>query len=121
LPPTGRRFFTGAPAWAASLVFSREDSNSRGQQLRQRRARTLIRTAAARNEANDYQAIRATLPVNFPGLDDVVSDIFEAMLAGRLRREDVRAHVQTYITAFNRMYPTKFAKFGDARLVSLDG
>ena len=60
------------------------------------------------------------LPANFPGRDDVVSDIFEAMLDGSLRREDVKARVQTYITAHNRMFPTKYAKFGDSPLVSLD-
>lgn len=60
------------------------------------------------------------LPANFPGRDDVVSDIFEAMLDGSLPREDVKTRVQTYITAHNRMFPTNFAKFGDARLVSLD-
>ena len=61
------------------------------------------------------------LPANFPGRDDVVSDIFEAILDGSsLRREDVRTRIQAYITAHNRMYPTKFGKFGDARLFSLD-
>jgi hypothetical protein len=39
------------------------------------------------------------LPVNFPGRDDVVSDIFEAMPDRSLRREDVKARVQSYITA----------------------
>ena len=57
------------------------------------------------------------LPANFPGRDDVVSDIFEAILDGSLRREDVRTRIQAYITAHNRMYPTKF---GNARLFSLD-
>jgi hypothetical protein len=42
------------------------------------------------------------------------------MLDGSLRREDVKVRVQTYITAHNRMYPTKFIRFGDLRLVSLD-
>jgi hypothetical protein len=28
------------------------------------------------------------LPANFPGRDDVVSNIFEAMLDGSLRREE---------------------------------
>ena len=60
------------------------------------------------------------IPANFPGRDDVVGDIFEAMLGGSLRREDVRGRIQTYITAHNRMYPTKFAKFGNSPLVSLD-
>jgi hypothetical protein len=37
-----------------------------------------------------------------------------------LRREDVRARVKQFIAAHNRMYPTKYAKFGDSPLVSLD-
>ena len=32
----------------------------------------------------------------------------------------MRARVQTYITAHNRMFPTNFAKFGNSPLVSLD-
>jgi hypothetical protein len=60
------------------------------------------------------------LPANFPGRNDVVSDIFEAMLEGSLRREDVKVRIQSYITAHNRMFPTKFAKFGNSPLLSLD-
>jgi hypothetical protein len=93
-----------------------KDNISRGHLLRRQR----IRNAAFREEANDHYKIRAMLPANFPGRDDVVSDIFEAMLDGSLPREDVKTRVQTYITAHNRMFPTNFAKFGDARLVSFD-
>jgi hypothetical protein len=75
---------------------------------------------AKREQANDYYKIRAMLPASFPDKDDVVGDIFEAMLDGSLRREDVKARVQTYIAAHNRMFPTKYAKFGDSPLVSLD-
>ena len=42
------------------------------------------------------------------------------MFDGSLKREDVKARIQTYITAHNRMFPTKYAKFGDSPLVSLD-
>jgi hypothetical protein len=78
------------------------------------------RNAAKKEEANDYFRIRAMQPAGFPDKDDVVSDIFEAMLNGSLKREYVRARVQTYITAHNRMFPTKYAKFGNSPLVSLD-
>jgi hypothetical protein len=60
------------------------------------------------------------LPANFPDKDDVIGAIFEDMLTGSLKRENVRARVQAYIAAHNRMFPTKFAKFGDSQLVSLD-
>jgi hypothetical protein len=73
-----------------------------------------------REQNNDYFRIRAMLPAGFPDKDDVVSDIFEAILEGSLKREDVRVRVQNYITAHNRMFPTKYAKFGDSPLVSLD-
>jgi hypothetical protein len=46
--------------------------------------------------------------------------IFEDLLTGTLKREQVRGRIQSYIAAHNRMYPTKFAKFGDSALVSLD-
>src|ERR1700730_14439129 len=72
------------------------------------------------SEEVHYHTIRAMLPASFPDKDDVVSAIFEDMLTGTLRREDVRGRVQTYIAAHNRMYPTKYAKFGDSPLVSLD-
>jgi hypothetical protein len=49
-----------------------------------------------------------------------MSRIFEDLLSGVLRRENVRSHVKKYITEHNRLFPTNFAKFGDARLASLD-
>ncbi len=93
-----------------------KDSNSRAQKLRHQR----IRNVAVRDQNNDYYRIRAMLPASFPDRDDVVSDIFEALLGGSLRREDVRARVRSYVAAHNRMFPTRFAKFGDSPLVSLD-
>ena len=41
-------------------------------------------------------------------------------MTGNLKREEVGPRVQTYVAAHNRMFPTKFAKFGDSALVSLD-
>jgi hypothetical protein len=96
------------------------DSCSVGQQVRWRRIKTRIRTDAARNEANDYHAIRAMIPTHFPDRDDIVSRIFEDLFSGAIRRDDVRSRIKDYISEHNRMFPTKFAKFGDARLVSLD-
>jgi hypothetical protein len=67
-----------------------------------------------------YDAIRALIPANFPDRDDVVARIFEDILSGAIRREDVRSRVKNYITEHNRMFPTNFAKFGDSKVVSLD-
>jgi hypothetical protein len=89
---------------------------ARGQVLRWQR----IRSAAAREEANDYYKIRAMLPAALPDKDDVVSAVFEDLLTGALKREDVKARLQTYIVANNRLFPTKYAKFGNSPLVSLD-
>jgi len=96
-----------------------KDNYRRGILLRNQRAMNEVKRKE-RKEANDYYKIRAMLPANFPSRDDVVSNIFEAMLDGSLKREDVRARVQSFITAHNRMFPAKYAKFGNSPLVSLD-
>jgi hypothetical protein len=82
-------------------------------------ARCACRNIAVREQNNDYYKILAMLSAGCPGKDDVVSDIFEALLNGSLRRE-VRSRVQSCVAAHNRMFPTRFAKFGDSPLVSLD-
>jgi hypothetical protein len=64
--------------------------------------------------------VSAMLPAAFPDKDDVVSDIFEALANGGLRREDVRTRVRQFVTAHNRMFPTNYATFAGRRLVSLD-
>jgi hypothetical protein len=46
--------------------------------------------------------------------------MFEDMLSGLLKREDVPSRIKNYVAEFNRLYPTKYAKFGDSSLVSLD-
>jgi hypothetical protein len=96
------------------------DSNSVGQTIRFSRQRARIRTARAREEASDYHKIRDMIPVDNPHRDDIVARIFEDMLSGNLDRENVRAHVKCYVTEYNRTFPTKYAKFGDSPLVSLD-
>jgi hypothetical protein len=96
------------------------NNNSRGQQIRYARARTRAQTATRRDEANDYQKIRALFPANFPGRDDAAHDLFVAMFEGALKREDVKGRVKQFITAHYRMFPTSYAKFGDRPLVSLD-
>lgn len=104
------------PEFNSLVVEATRFSNSKAQRLRWDR----IRNNVVRSQNNDFYKIRAMLPANFPDKDDVVSAIFEDLLAGALKLVDVRTRVQKYITAHNRMFPTKFAKFGDARLVSLD-
>jgi hypothetical protein len=78
------------------------------------------RLAQRQTEANDYHAIRAIVGEHFPGRDDVISNIFEALLNKTLKREDIPAHIKRLKADHNRMFPTNFAKFGNSRLVSLD-
>jgi hypothetical protein len=79
-----------------------------------------VRVAVVRQQNNDYHTIRDLIPTSNPHRDDVVARIFEDLLVGTLKREDVRARVNLYIAEFNKLYPTKYAKFGDSPLVSLD-
>ncbi|MGN8547827.1 hypothetical protein ACQPTN_24890 [Bradyrhizobium sp. 13971] len=102
------------------IIEATANNSARGQQLRYAKARARVQSAAKREEANDYYKILAMLPANFPDRDDVVSRIFESLLDGSLRREDVRSRVKFYIAEHNRLFPTKYAKFGDSPLVSLD-
>ena len=60
------------------------------------------------------------IPLSFPGRDDVISDVFVAFGRRRLDGIDLQTYVKKAMIAYNRMYPTKFRKFGDARLISLD-
>jgi hypothetical protein len=95
---------------------NQKSANSRGQLLRYLREKNTLK----REQANDYRDILAMIPRGFPGRDDVVSAIFEDLLTGTLKRDDVRSRIQTYVSAHNQMFPTKYRKFGDAALLSLD-
>jgi hypothetical protein len=75
------------------------------------------RIQASRDQINDCHKVRAMLSPNFPDNDDIVSPIFEDILTGALKREDVRAPHPDYIAAHNR---PRYAKFGDSLLLSVD-
>jgi hypothetical protein len=111
-----KRYRKENPEFNEFVTTATADSLIIGQRLRYQRKRN----ARKREEINDYQRIHALLPSKFPEKDDVVSAIFEDLLTGSLRREDVQSRVQVYIAAHNRMYPTKYAKFGNSPLVSLE-
>jgi hypothetical protein len=91
-------------------------NTSRGQKIR----RTRVHTASVRDNNNEYYKIRDMIPENNPHRDDIVARIFEDMLNGSLKREDVPVRISRYVAEFNKLYPTKFAKFGSSPLVSLD-
>jgi hypothetical protein len=73
-----------------------------------------------REQTNDYHRIRAMVGEYFPGRDDVISNIFEALLNKTLQRADIPADIKRLKAEHNRLYPTKYRKFGDAKLISLD-
>jgi hypothetical protein len=108
------------PEFDRFVVEATANNNCRGQKIRHARARTRLQTATRRDETNDYQEILALFPASFPGRDDAAHDLFIAMFEGALQREDMKGRVKEFIAAHYRMFPTKFAKFGNSPLVSLD-
>ena len=71
-------------------------------------------------DPGDPQFIRAMQPQYFPDKDVIVNDVIVSLLEGRLDRSQIGAKIHQYIRAQNRLFPTKYAKFGNSRLVSLD-
>jgi hypothetical protein len=104
------------PEFDRLVIAATKDSNSKGQKLRW----TRVRNAVVRDDNNDYYKIRDLIPANNPNRDDIVARIFEDLLGGTLQREEVPARVKVYIAELNKLYPTKYAKFGDSPLMSLD-
>lgn len=71
-------------------------------------------------DPRDLHAISAMLPEQFPGKCDVVQSIFLALIEGRLDRSQVEHHLRRFVRDYNRQHPTKYAKFGNSLLLSLD-
>lgn len=125
LNATLKRFGVGVKAYTRlRLIDANFDSTVRAalqnttarSQVRQ----TQIQIATARQQTNDYHAIRSLIPENNPHRGDIVARIFEDLLLRSLKREDVPARVKVYIAEMNKLFPTKYRKFGDALLYSLD-
>ena len=93
-----------------------KENSARGQRIRH----TRVRTAVVRDDNNDYYKIRELIPESNPNRDDIVARIFEDLLGGTLKREEIPARIKAYIAELNKLYPTKYAKFGNSRLLSLD-
>ena len=60
------------------------------------------------------------LPAYLSDREDIAQDIFVAVHEKSLRYENVPDRVKWYIKDHVRRFPTKFAKFGDSALLSLD-
>jgi hypothetical protein len=97
-------------------------NNCRGQRIRHARARARISRLIAEADAADYRAILAMVPANFPDQNkfDVANSVVEDLLSFKIGRGQVRERVSFYVATFNQMYPTKYAKFGNRPLLSLD-
>ena len=95
-------------------------SNSKAQQRRYDPGRASI--ATRRDETNDFYKILGMVPTRLPShvRDDIAQSIVLALLEGLLQRDQVSDRVQQFVRDQDRMFPTKFAKFGDSALVSLD-
>jgi hypothetical protein len=104
------------PEFAQFVKQTTAGNTRRGNQIRYSR----IHTVAVRDSNNDYYKIRDMIPERNPHRGDIVARIFEDMLGGLLKREDVPARIPLYVAEFNKLFPTAYAKFGNARLVSLD-
>jgi hypothetical protein len=68
----------------------------------------------------DYHGIQSMLPEHFPDKDVVINEVIVSLLEGRLDRSQIAARIHWYVSDYNRMFPTKYAKFGNSLLVSLD-
>ncbi|MHC1947280.1 hypothetical protein IF803_23145 [Bradyrhizobium sp. UFLA06-06] len=97
-----------------------EDHNSNGQLRRWNSQPT--RTDQVRAQNNDYYKIRELVPRHLPDdvRDDIAQSVFLALFEGTLQRDQVDSRVRQFVQDHNRMFPTKFAKFGDSPLLSLD-
>lgn len=116
-------FYNARKADPAFDQFVREhtgESHARAQTLRWSIERTKRITAARREEANDYLSIRALVPAHIADPDEIVSRIIEDILAGALQRQDVPQRVRWFVSEREKQFPTKYRKFGDSLLLSLD-
>jgi hypothetical protein len=87
-------------------------NNARGQLRRHHRKQIRRR----RQEADDYQAIRAQVPKNWHAHDDIVQSIYRALLEGIIKREDVAQHVNRIRIAEEQLLPSHFARRTEMRL-----
>jgi hypothetical protein len=93
-------------------------TNSRAQIQRHFLSRLKNGPPAVQNR--QYVEISSLVSRYLPGRDDVVQEIFEALLDKSLHPQDVRQRIDRFVTDQNRMFPTKYRKFGNDDLVSLD-
>jgi hypothetical protein len=108
------------PAFERFVQSATYDNNGRGQRRRYQPERARIQIVRSQNE--DFQKIVDMTPAYLPPdiRNDIAQSIFVALFEGSLQRDQARARVQQFVSDHNRMFPTKYAKFGNSPLVSLD-
>jgi hypothetical protein len=108
------------PDFERFVLSATHDNNGRGQRRRYQPER--VRIQIVRDQNADFQKIVDMTPAYLPPdiRHDIAQSIFVALFEGSLQRDQVRARVRQFVLDHNRMFPTKYAKFGDSPLVSLD-
>jgi hypothetical protein len=108
------------PDFERFVLSATHDNNGRGQRRRYQPESVRIQIVRSQNE--DFQRIVDLTPAYLPPdvRNDIAQSIFVALFEGSLQRDQVSARVQGFVTEHNRMFPTKYAKFGNSPLVSLD-
>jgi hypothetical protein len=108
------------PEFDRFIVSMTAGNRSKAQALRWNPQKA--RLDAVRSEANDFRQILGMIPTGLPPdkRDDIAQSILLALLEGSLRRDQVKSRVRQFVADHNRMFPTRYAKFGDSPLVSLD-
>jgi hypothetical protein len=108
------------PDFESFLKSATADNNLKGQRRRYQPER--VRIEIVRSQNNEFKTIVDLTPAYLPPdvRNDIAQSIFLALFEGSLRRDQVKVHVQRFVTEHNRMFPTRFAKFGNSRLVSLN-
>jgi hypothetical protein len=71
-------------------------------------------------EKNIYHKIHAMIPKWIAEKDELVSDVFVLIGARTIQDDEIAGLVAQAVAAHNKLFPLKFRKFGDARLISLD-
>jgi hypothetical protein len=68
----------------------------------------------------DHQLIKSMLPEHLPDKDAVINEVIVSLLEGRLDRSQIATKIRWYVSDYYRMFPMKYAKFGNSPLISLD-
>jgi hypothetical protein len=108
------------PAFDRFVISTTANNNSKAQRRRFHPDRARVETIRA--ETNDFYKIVNMVPVHLPRevRDDIAQSILMALLEGTLQRDQVNGRIRQFVAEHNRMFPTKYAKFGNSPLLSLD-